>query len=154
MRIGSRDGHEKDQGQGLLFAPFLPSEVLKHCCELLRSPLRVGMHIPNAVLRTLVSGILRKVGHSVVNLDEAQMSADVDVVVLDIREGEGDQGARVAQLRAEHPGAEIVVLVGAFQVVPGLDGCHRVKRPVDSASLLWQVEGWARVAAAKSDVQH
>lgn len=154
VRIGSRDGHEKGQGQGLLFAPFLPSEVLKHCCELLRSPLRVGMHIPNAVLRTLVAGILRKVGHSVVNLDDAQMPGDVDVVVLDIREGEGNQGGRLAQLRAEHPGAEIVVLVGAFQMVSGLDGCHRVKRPVDAASLLWQVEGWARAATAKSDAQH
>jgi len=144
VRIGSRDGHEKDQGQGILFAPFLPSEVLRHCCELLRVPLKVGVQIPNAVLRTLVSGILRKVGHAVVNLDEGQAPVDIGVVIVDIREGEGDPAGKVARLRADHPDAEVVALVGAFQMAQGLEDCHRVKRPVDAASLLWQVEGWSR----------
>jgi signal transduction histidine kinase len=142
VRISGRDGHEKDAGQASLFVPLLPSEVLRHCCELLRTPLRVGLRIPNAVLRSLVAGILRKVGHEAVVLEPGQTVAACQVFVVDVREGDTDLPERIAELRAAVPGARIVLLVGATQVVPGFEDCPRVRRPVDGASLLWEVDGW------------
>ena len=41
------------------------------------------------------------------------------------------------------PAARIVLLVGAFQAVPeGAGGCRMVRRPVEAAALLWEVDGW------------
>jgi hypothetical protein len=149
IRICPRDGHEKDASQSNLFAPFLPSDVLRHSCHLLRVPQRVGLLIPNAVLRTLVGGILRKVGHETVILEQQpSMNRPLDVVVVDVREGDDGLDDTIASLRNGHPSAEIVTLVGTFQSAPGLSGCHRVKRPVDAAALLWEVEGWGRESRA------
>lgn len=141
VRIRQRGGHERD-ALACLLSPFLPGEVLSQCANLLRVPRRVWLQIPNAVLRSLVAGILRKAGHEILAPEESAGRVP-EVVVVDVREGDADLGERVERFRAADRNVRIVLLLGAFQAVPeGVGETSLVRRPVDPASLLWEVDGW------------
>lgn len=148
--IRQRGGHERD-AVACLLSPFLPGEVLMQCGNLLRVPRLVSLQVPNAVLRSLVAGILRKAGHEVLAAGEEGVR-DPEVVIVDVREGDSDLVQRIEHIRASCRAARIILLLGAFQTLAErVDSVSLVRRPVDPATLLWEVDGWGHFPATSLD---
>lgn len=148
--IRQRGGHERD-AMNCLLSPFLPGEVLAQCCNLLRTPRLVSLQVPNAVLRSLVAGILRKAGHEVLVAEEDAPRVP-EVVIVDVREGDVDLLSRLGRIRTTWKEARIILLLGAFQTLAeDVGAVSLVRRPVESASLLWEVDGWGHPTASRRD---
>ena len=83
VRIHKRIGFDKPQA-GTLLEPFFPSDVLEACNALLRPPLRIGLWISSAMLKSLVGSALRHAGHVPLEFGVSSgTSAICDVLVTD-----------------------------------------------------------------------
>ncbi len=83
VRIRKRVGFDKPQA-GTLLEPFFPSDVLEACNALLRPPLRIGLWISSAMLKSLVGSALRHAGHVPLEFGVSSgTSAICDVLVTD-----------------------------------------------------------------------
>lgn len=83
VRIHKRIGFDKPQ-TGTLLEPFFPSDVLEACNALLRPPLRIGLWISSAMLKSLVGSALRHAGHVPLEFDASSKTPTAcDVLVTD-----------------------------------------------------------------------
>jgi len=81
--IHKRVGFDRPQA-GTLLEPFFPSDVLEACNALLRPPLRIGLWISSAMLKSLVGSALRHAGHAPLEFDaSSETPTACDILVTD-----------------------------------------------------------------------
>jgi len=83
VRIRKRVGFDRPQA-GTLLEPFFPSDVLEACNALLRPPLRIGLWISSAMLKSLVGSALRHAGHAPLEFNApSETPTACDILVTD-----------------------------------------------------------------------
>jgi signal transduction histidine kinase len=134
----------------VLFEPFLPNQVLAACCQLFHRKQTVGLWIPNAVLRTLVAGILRRAGHLPLPLDAPPEHALElpQVVLIDVRPDQAKELQQLEEGLRLHPQQTWLALIpGDEAPPPQLSGVSAwIRKPIEPGTLIRAVEGWDRPA--------
>jgi len=152
LQLRPSEHNHAEEHAHTLFEPFLPSQVLAACCELFHRPRDVGIRIPNAVLRTLVAGILRRAGHRPVTLETLENGQELpETLLIDLHPSQIDELRRLEEAVRRHPRHTWVVLI------PGEDGppphvpsvAAWIRKPVEPSALIRAIDGWERAAATE-----
>lgn len=147
LQLRPSEHNHAEEHAHTLFEPFLPNQVLAACCELFHLPHDVGIWIPNAVLRTLVAGILRRAGHRPVPMESLENRENLpNTILIDVRPDQNDELHRLEELLRRHPRHTWLVLIpGDSGPTPQLPGVAAwVRKPVEPGALIRAVEGWER----------
>jgi hypothetical protein len=139
-----------EENSPFLFEPFLPFQVLAACCELFHRKQTVGLWIPNAVLRTLVAGILRRAGHAPLILEESPDTASElpQTILMDVRPDQPKELQLLEDMLRILPQRTWIALIPGDEATPSLPSglSAWVRKPVEPAALIRAIDGWDRPA--------